>query len=360
MPAAVEFGTPAWLLAAPLVAGFLVAARLPWWRAARRAGRRAVRQEGARLAVRLVWASLLLMALAGANLVRPLHRQATAFVLDVSASVAPARDQGEAAIRAATSRLPQGDLAGVVVAASGARVEEAPLAEPLFSRLATALPDGASDLAAGLRLAGAVLPEGYTRHVVLLSDGRQTRGDAVAAARDLAARGMVVDVLPMGAEAGPDVRLEAVDLSATAYHGEVSTLTARVYAGLAATATVRVYRDDQLVVERAVELRSGRQDVALPVPVGEPGLHRYRVDVAADPTVDATAANNALGAVQRVAGPPRALVVAAGSDAAPRCSSRRRSGAGRAAAGCPSGCGRRGNTSQPSRVAGRPGGVGPL
>jgi Ca-activated chloride channel family protein len=316
MPAAVEFGTPAWLLAAPLVAGFLVAARLPWWRAARRAGRRAVRQEGARLAVRLVWASLLLMALAGANLVRPLHRQATAFVLDVSASVAPARDQGEAAIRAATSRLPQGDLAGVVVAASGARVEEAPLAEPLFSRLATALPDGASDLAAGLRLAGAVLPEGYTRHVVLLSDGRQTRGDAVAAVRDLAARGMVVDVLPMGAEAGPDVRLEAVDLSATAYRGEVSTLTARVYAGLAATATVRVYRDDQLVVERAVELRSGRQDVALPVPVGEPGLHRYRVDVAADPTVDATAANNALGAVQRVAGPPRALVVAAGSDAA--------------------------------------------
>jgi len=310
MPVGVELANPLLLLLLPILAGFLVFARLPWWRAARQAGPRAVRQEGRRLAVRLAWLALLVFTLAGITLVRPLNRQAVVLALDVSASTATARDQAEAAARAAAAHLAGGDLLGVVAVAAGARVEEPPAAEPLFSRLAATVPDRASDLASGLRLAGALLPEGYAGRVVLVSDGRQTGGDAVGAARELAARGVTVDVLPLGAAGGPDLRLEAVHLPETAYRGETATLTARLYADRSAAATLRVYRDDTLVLERPVELQSGRQEVALPVPVGEPGLHRYRVDLAADdPSADAVAANNALGAVQRVAGPPRVLIV---------------------------------------------------
>lgn len=312
MPAGVEFSQPWWLLAMAPAAAFLVAARLPWWRAARRAGRAALRQEGRRLALRLAWVALLLLALAGIVVTRPLGRQAVLFVLDASASTAPVRDRGEAAVRAGAERLRPGDRLGVVAAASGARVEEMPVESPVFARLAANLPDAASDLEAGLRLAGALLPEGYTGRLVLASDGRQTRGDAVAAARELAARGVVVDVLPMGTGETPDLRLEAVDLPERAYQGEVATLTARVHASVAAAARLRVYRDDRLVLERRLELRGGRQEVALAIPVGNPGLHRYRVDVAAeDPAADGTGANNVLGAIQRVMGPPRVLLVAA-------------------------------------------------
>src|SRR5439155_25531060 len=116
---------------------------------------------------------------------------------------------------------------------------------------------------------------------------------------------------------GPDVRLEAVDLPERGHRGEVATLLARVHADQPVGATVRVYRDDRLVLERAAALRAGRQEVALALPVGEPGMHRYRVDVAvADPALDALAANDALGAVQRVVGPPRVLIVARDRDAA--------------------------------------------
>ncbi|HEX2034478.1 MAG TPA: VWA domain-containing protein [Chloroflexota bacterium] len=317
---AVELATPWWLLVWPPLALLLVWARWPWWQAARRLphpGRsRAMRQEGRRLALRLAWLSLLVLALAGASLARPLRQQAVVFVLDASASVAPVRDQAEGAVRTAAARLRPGDVAGVVATAGGASVEELPVAQPLFRRLAATLPAGASDLAAGLRLAGAILPRDYTGRVVLVSDGRQTRGDAAATARELAARGITVDVLPLGA-ATPDVRLEAVDLSEMAYEGETTTLTARLSAERATPATLRIHRDDQVILERAVELRPGRQDVAVPVPVGQPGLHRYRVELsAADPAADGTPLNNALGAVQRVTGPPRVLIVAAPPEAA--------------------------------------------
>jgi Ca-activated chloride channel homolog len=316
MPVGAEFSHPWFLLALPLLAAFLVAARWPWWNAARRAGRKALRQEGRRVGLRLVWVALMVLALSGITVTRSLDRQAAIFVLDGSASVAAVRDRAETAARSAAEQLRTGDLLGVVIAAAGARVEEAPAAKPVFTRLSAALPDGATDLVSGIRLAGALLPDGFAGRVVLVSDGRQTRGDAVAAARDLAARGVEVDVLPLGAAASPDLRLEAVDLPETAYRGEVSTLTARITADTATAGTIRVYRDDQLVLERPVDLRAGRQEVALPVAVGDPGLHRYRLDVSAvDPAADSIAANDALGAIQRVEGPPKILVIASGPDA---------------------------------------------
>ena len=317
MPVAVEFSNPWWLLALPALVACLIAARLPWWRAARRAGRRALRLEARRLALRLAWMCLLLLALTGISLTRPLFHQATVLVVDASASLASARDQIESAVREAEARLPDDDLAGVVAVADGALVEEMPAQRPVFSRLEAVLPDGASDLATGLRLAAAILPSDYAGRVVLVSDGRQTAGDAIAAARELAARGLTVDVLPTGVAQADDLRIEAIDLPETAYQGEESTLTARLYATRATSASLHVYRDDGLLLERTVQLRPGWQEIALPVAVGSPGLHRYRVALTAtDPAADSTAANNALGAIQRVVGPPQVLLVAADPAAA--------------------------------------------
>ncbi|MPZ14743.1 MAG: VWA domain-containing protein [Chloroflexi bacterium] len=320
MPVGVELTQPAWLLALPVAVIVLVLARWPWWQLAtdHEAGRRQRRRsEGWRLGRRLLWIAVLTFALAGATLTRPLDRQAIVFVMDSSASVAPVRDEAESAIQTALTELRSVDMAGVVATAAGAQIEERPSDQPLFQRVSAALPDSATDLSTGLRLAAAVLPSGYAGRVVLLSDGRETRGDVVSAARELSARGITVDVLPVGASPRADVRLDAVALAETAHEGEVATLTAAISVvgpeGTGGQATIRVSRDDAHVLERSVTLRSGKQEVALPVPVGPPGLHRYRIDVIpADAAANETTRNDALGAIQRVVGPPRVLVVATG------------------------------------------------
>ena len=317
----IEFGVWLWLLALPFVALGLVVARLEWWRlAVQRPASAVFRAETRRVALRLAWMGLLVLALADLTVVRPLDRQASMLVLDSSASMATVRDQVENAARTASSSLRAGDELGVVAAADGASVEEAPTDRPLFAHLDASLSqDGATDLAAGLRLAGALLPNDFSRRVVLVSDGRQTRGDAVSTARELAASGTPVDVLPIGEAATTDVRLESVDVPRTAYAGEVATLTARVNADRATPAVLRVWRDDgQLVLARDVQLSSGQQEFGFPLPAAEdPGLHRYRVDVEVpDRSADVTPLNNSLGAIERVSGSPRILVVASNSTSA--------------------------------------------
>ena len=134
-----------------------------------------------------MWVLLLVLALSGLVLVRPLDRQATVLLLDASASVTPVRDQVEAAARTAVAGLSRGNVLGVVaVGERSAGGGDAIGRAALSAGWRPACPAPPTDLASGLRLAGALLPEGYAGRVALISDGRQTRGDAVAAARELA------------------------------------------------------------------------------------------------------------------------------------------------------------------------------
>jgi len=316
MPVGVELAQPLWLLGVPFAALALLAVRYPYWKAASRLGRGPLRQEARRTALRLAWTSLLLLALADVTVLRYLPRQAVVMVADVSASLTPARDQVERAAAVAAANVRSGDLMGVVAVGASAQVEEVPSETPLLDRVGAMPRADGSDLASGLRLAGALVPEGYGGRVVLVSDGQQTAGDAVGAARELTARGLSVDVLPIGSTS-PDLVLTHAELPVTSSVGEVATLTATVDAPQATAATFMLYRDDALLTERSFALRSGVQQVAIPIGVGEPGLHRYRVEVVPqDISADTSALNNSLGAIQRVLGPPRVLLVAQGAESA--------------------------------------------
>lgn len=310
MPVGFDFAAPLYLLALIPALAAVVAIRRPWWQAARRAGRQAQRRERWILIRRGLWLSLLILALAQPTLLLPLRRQAVVLVVDGSISMSGVRDQAEEWVRRALAALPPGHRAGVVVAAGGARVEEPPGEQPVFSRLQARLPGDASDLAAGLDLAGAILPEGYAGRVVLLTDGRSNRGDPLAVARALAERGVPVDVVPMGPPAVADARLESVSLPEVAYAGEDSTLTVQIQTERPLSGLLRVYRDGELVAERPLDLTTGTWTVAVAVPVGPPGLHRYAVSLdLARAGDDPIPLNNQLGAVQRVEGPPRVLVL---------------------------------------------------
>jgi Ca-activated chloride channel family protein len=81
-------------------------------------------------------------------------------------------------------------------------------------------PDG-TDIAAALRLASALFPDGYARRIVLLTDGNETAGDAYAAAQVAAVEGIPIDVVPLPTgKAGNDALIEALEAPSVAKVGE--------------------------------------------------------------------------------------------------------------------------------------------
>ncbi|AEG16319.1 protein of unknown function DUF1355 [Desulfofundulus kuznetsovii DSM 6115] len=306
----VSFTEPLWWLALPVILAAAWYLRLPWLQMARLAGRGSWRREISRVTFRFTILILLVTVLAGPHLVMPVQRQAVVLALDASASVGPARNQGEQWIREALKAKPAAALAGVVAFGQRAVVEEPPGLRPVFHQLGTDPGMAGSRVGEALRLAGALFPEDARRRVVLLSDGRDTGGDAVAAARQLRDEGVRVDVVPLGGPAGPDVRVEALKVPPLARVGERSALEVVVTAARDTRATLYIDRDGMVVVSREVQLRAGENRISISVDAGSAGLHSYQARlVAADPARDVFTANNRAGGVQRVSGPPHVLVV---------------------------------------------------
>lgn len=267
--------------------------------------------QGRRLAaliIRLAILTLVVLGLAGLSLRIPQNRLAVIYVADLSASDVRDRSAMESFINQSSAARPAGDLNGVVTVGGTASVEQPPLAQSGFGQFQTQVQPDSTNLEAGLELAGAVIPSGYRRRVVLLSDGRQNVGDAHLAAGILSSRGMRVDVVPQRIRGGPDVRVDGVSLPQSVRQGERFTLTVHLQSNEVTPAHLDFERDSALIGTRTLTLRSGASSVSLSQGPLKPGFHSYTIHVSA--TVDTQPQNNVGSGFTIVGGPPRILVIA--------------------------------------------------
>jgi uncharacterized membrane protein len=270
------------------------------------------------LGLRTAIALALILAASGAQLVLPVDRMTTVFLLDGSDSLPPsARAQAETFIQEALQRMPDGDQAAIVVFGGNALVERAPSEEQRLGRVASIPIANRTNIADALQLGLALFPADAQKRIVLLSDGGENEGQALEAARLAAARGVPVDVVDLALNTSDAETLVAsLEAPSRVREGQTATITANVESTVAQRATVRLIGDAGVIEERAVELQQGANAVPFSVAVSGTGFQRYRVQV--EPERDGRAQNNEAAALIQVQGPPRVLVVASErADAAP-------------------------------------------
>ena len=181
----VRFEAPIWLL---LLAPALLITFVPHLAARRRMG---ARRRRAALAIRTILLSALVLALGGLQLVLPVDRLATVFVVDLSDSVGETgREDALAFLRETLKVMPEGDQAGIVAFGRDALVERLPEELRAVDGIRSTPVKAATDVGGALRLASALFPDAAQKRIVLISDGNDTTGRgqreaALAAARDI-------------------------------------------------------------------------------------------------------------------------------------------------------------------------------
>ena len=249
----IAFDEPLWLLllipALALTIGLHLAAR-------RRMG--AGRRRAA-LVVRTVLLTALVLALAGFQLVLPVDRLATVFVVDLSDSVGNAgRSEALAFLRETLKEKPQGDVAGIVAFGKDALVERLPSELEDIDRIASTPVETATDIGAALRLATALFPDDAQKRIVLLSDGNDTTGGGQAEAALAASRGIRIETRPIGLGDVDEVLVERLTTPSTARLGESIEAVAEIRSSVAQPATVRLFADGGARRHAAGPARGGR------------------------------------------------------------------------------------------------------
>lgn len=257
------------------------------------------------------------LALAGPTLDRQVARRAVIYLLDVSASVPRySLEQARGWIAASAGSLADEDLAAVVAFDGETRpvipftpaheltLEDLP---PRGSPAAT----GRTNIAGALRTAQAMLPQGWSGRIVVLTDGNENRGQAEDQVARLTSAGVGVSVLALERpdEEPVDVLLESLEFpSARAREGEAVEGRIIAHATAPVKGTLQIFRNGLLEVERQVSLEAGRNPpITFPQQIDRKGLFTYEASFHADG--DQRPENDRALGFLSVEGSPRVLII---------------------------------------------------
>src|SRR6266851_10055676 len=201
------------------------------------------------LASRLALFMLVISALAGAALSLPISRQAVVFVGDISASTAAQQGFIQQWINNAIQHKRPDDQVGIVAVGRNALVEQSVRTQIDFSQFESTPDTNYTDLAAGLRLAAAILPQDSERRIVLLSDGQQNLGDALQEAQLLQEEGIRLDVVPLPTSKSAEARIDGLRSPTELHTNERFLLHTQLFSTVAQPATLRLYLDRTLLLQ---------------------------------------------------------------------------------------------------------------
>ncbi len=297
----VEFAQPAWLA----LLAVLPAVAFSGWRAARTSRR--LRPFAASL-LRCLALGALIAALAG-PLASSYSRHAdVVFALDVSHSLdREALERGLAFVnRALVEKDPQLRM-GLVVFGADAAVERlvGPAPDPV-TEIAASVDRGGTNIGRALEVALGAMPAGGEQRVVLLSDGRENLGRAVAAAGVARAIGVEVSAIALEkTRVAREVYVEHMVAPPTVRVSEPFEVQVTVHSNAAARAQLVLLRNGMLLHERELALQPGRNTVAIADQSESGGLYEYEAVVNA--AQDGVVENNRYQTFVRIIGPPRVL-----------------------------------------------------
>ena len=297
-----SFGQPWFLLLLLVLPLIIVFSR--WSRAGLEPGR-----SIAGTIVRSLLAAALVLALADAQWVSKSYRTSTLFLLDHSFSIPPdIQRKAFTWISTQLGKMPdKEDVAGVIVFGDDAMIEVPPMTKPELTGPTSLVGRTATDIGAAIRLALAVFPPSYQKRIVIVSDGNENKGHAVAEAELARAQGVVIDVLALKYDYPTEVWMEGLHLPADILPKEPFDFTAVINSQQAGPARLSIFRNGELLSHQTVNLNKGKNVFTVKQRVETAGSYAYEAVV--EMAGDTVSSNNSAQAFSHARGEARIAII---------------------------------------------------
>ncbi len=271
-------------------------------------------------------ALLLVLALAGFTWLHRTTDRFVIFVVDQSQSIGEnAEKAADEYLKRAADEKGRHRVAYLPFASTVESVQEEPVTSDLRSSIkgkakdpveqarargAQATADDAAkrdgtNLAAAIEAAAGSMPPGYVPHIVLLTDGNQTDGNALAAA----SRSRVpVSTIPLPARSEPEVQVSEVRVPAEVREGEPFFVDVSVHSNHDDEGLIEVFRGDHKVISETRALKTGENRFRFQQSIDGDRMAVLKVRLSGlkqDTLLD----NNADAGLVYSAGKPRVLII---------------------------------------------------
>ena len=294
---------PLWMLL--LIPAFLVIL-LPFFR--QPAKKRKTVKRLLPLVLHILISVLLILLISGFSFAAKADQQAVILLLDNSDSMASVQDEVQQYAEQLASLIDQEIPIGVVVFG-----KDAISAVDLDSMSRTiSLKDvegDASNLETALNYAASLFPSDRSGRIILISDGKQTEGDAASAAHNLGNQDIRIDTVYLDTTEldTAEIQLSSFTADEAAYIGNTITFTAEYESNTQGTAVLNLYDNEQLAESQSIEITEGSGISLLTYEAKQEGNHTFRL--ALDTADDTIINNNVLETCVTVYKSPSVLII---------------------------------------------------
>lgn len=313
------FESPAYLL-------LLLLVPLVWWYSYRRLAVLGPMRRVVAIVMRSVVLTLIVLALAGAQMVRVSDRLTVIYLLDQSMSIPAERRRAmiDFVNQSILAHRQRDDRAGVIVFGRDAAIEIPPFNDnvQMSPRIESLLDPEYTNLAGAMRLAQASFPEDAAKRIVLVTDGNENVGNSLEQAQALAGAGVGIDVVPVRYEHRGEVVVERIVMPNNVRRSQpfdlkvvvtnIRQATAEDPGVATGTLTIRKRLGDQVAVvsEDKVKLPPGKRVFAVRQQMDSTGFYTYEAVFVPDrPEDDAMPQNNRATAFTHIRGKGQVLLI---------------------------------------------------
>ncbi len=252
------------------------------------------------------------LALLGIRVHLGSSRTATVFVVDLSDSNAEHLKEADQYLQSAIAKMPAGNAYGIVTFGKNALVEQFLTEEGHYGGLLTLPEKTATNFEDAISRALTLVPEDYSKRLVVLTDGKQTRGDVAHMGQALQASRAEFLTLLYEEEETNDTYIDNVSLPSYLHPGDKYAITVLVESNYNTDAVIALYNGSTQTASNSVHLNKGSNRFVFSAQVdadaGSGAMENIRVQVQAPG--DACPENDAFSAYSVVESAPKILLVA--------------------------------------------------
>ena len=263
------------------------------------------------LAVRGVVFLCVLLAFLGIRIHKGGGRTATVFVLDLSNSNEAHLEEAEKYLQEAVAKMPSGNAYGIVTFGKDTLVEQFLTSDGHYGGILTLPEKEATNFEEAISRALTLIPGEYSKRLVVLTDGKETRGDIRNMAQALTTSQAELLTVLYESEETPDAYIDNVTLPAYLHPGDKYSVTVLVESNYDTDAVIALYSGNSRTTADNVHLNKGRNRFVFSAQVDADtdsgATENLRVQVQAPG--DTCQENDFFSAYSVVETPPRVLVI---------------------------------------------------
>lgn len=260
------------------------------------------------MAVRLLVLLLIVVGMVRLSLTQMYEQVNVLFALDMSHSMATARQSALDFIRAVSQHKRPQDSLGLVVFGADAALEHSVSPQFKLAEIASEVDGTSTNIARAIQVGAASFPATGARRLVLLSDGNENVAAGAEAALLARSLGVGIFPLPLGRPTHePEVRVDKLIAPAQVPAGAPYRLEAVIFSNLRTTASLEFFRDGSFVERQEVELQPGKNRFPFLQNASTEGVQLFQLIV--NSPQDTLLENNRWQAFTEVRGRPKVLLL---------------------------------------------------